>query len=244
MTPGPAFSMAEVLRALKASVKQIRVPLLRGWIDAYFAWRYHTAEVRKYRRWIAAGKVGPPPPLRKQEIVRSTGHQFGVTTLIETGTFEGKMVEAVERDFDRIFTIELDPSLGAEAAKRFRDRPHITVLQGDSGQLLPRVLAELAEPAVFWLDAHYSGGQTARGPTDTPIMHELSAIVEHRLHREHVLLIDDAREFSGGTYPTLESMGNWAQKHGYETMIVEDDIIRIFNAGSRRGRRPGASRPA
>jgi len=176
--------------------------------------------------------------------VRSTGRQFGITTLVETGTYEGQMVAAVERDFERILTIELDPKLSAAAAKRFHDRPHIIVLQGDSGQLLPLVLAELAEPAVFWLDAHYSGGQTARGVNDTPIMHELSAIAEHRLHREHILLIDDARGFLGGNYPTLESMGNWARIHGYDTMIVEDDIIRIFNFGTGRSRQPGASRPA
>lgn len=236
--------MTNLLPSLKAQVKQIRLPLLRECIGTYFAWRYHTAEVRKYRRWLAAGRVGPPPPLYKQEVVRGTGHHFGVTTLVETGTFEGRMVEAVARDFSRIFTIELDPRLSAAAAERFRDRPHITVLEGDSGQLLPLVLTRLEEPAVFWLDAHYSGGQTARGDSDTPIMHELAAIAGHRLYREHILLLDDAREFSGGHYPTLESLRDWALSHGYGTLIVEDDIIRIYNAGARRSKQPGASRPA
>jgi hypothetical protein len=236
--------MTDLLQSLTARVKQIGVPVLRTWILVSCTWRNQMAEVRKYRRWIVADKAGPPPPLYNQDFVRSTGHRWGIATLVETGTFAGRMVEAVDQDFDRSFTIALDPTLSPEAERRFHDRPHITVLHRDSGQLLPKVLGHLDGPAVFWLDAHYSGGQRARGDTETPIMHELSAIAGHRLYREHALLIDDAREFSGSVYPTLDFMGDWVRSHGYETVIVEDDIIRIYNAEARGAKPPSSSAPA
>jgi hypothetical protein len=30
------------------------------------------------------------------------------------------------------------------------------IRQGNSGELLPRAIASLTEPALFWLDGHYS----------------------------------------------------------------------------------------
>jgi hypothetical protein len=162
-------------------------------------------------------------------VVRSVGARFGIGVLIETGTFEGQMIESVKRDFSRICTIELDPDLSSRASEHFRDEGHITAFQGDSGQVLPRLLATLNEPALFWLDAHYSGGATARGDVETPIMTELAAIAAHASHREHVILIDDAREFKGGAYPTIEELKHWALKTGYDSLNLEHDIIRIFN---------------
>ncbi len=216
--------------AAKKQLKQVRFPLLRRWIRAYFAWRYQAAEMRKYERWRVGARVGPPPPAHKEAVVRQMGIDFRIETLVETGTFEGRMVEAVERNYTRIYTIELDAMLAAEAAERFRDRLHVTVLEGDSGILLPLLLAQIHEPAVFWLDAHYSGGPTARGEQDTPIMQELKAIAGHQLRAQHVVLIDDAREFVGGGYPTLGEMRDWARDNGFETFVVEDDIIRIYNS--------------
>jgi hypothetical protein len=56
-------------------------------------------------------------------------------------------------------------------AAAFRPPPYkqITVLQGDSGNVITRVMQEVFQPVLFWLDAHYSGGITARGELDSPI---------------------------------------------------------------------------
>ncbi|MGQ9581847.1 MAG: hypothetical protein ACUVT8_13055 [Armatimonadota bacterium] len=177
--------------------------------------------------WEKRGKGGPAPHLFKQKLIKEYARKFSLEIFIETGTYLGDMVEAVRDTFSRIVSIEIDPWLSKQARKRFFRYPHISILQGDSGQLLPGLLASMTQPCLFWLDAHYSGGITARGGMETPVMQELRCIMSHPA--EHVILIDDARNFTGQSdYPTLEVVQtlvrNTRPDYAFE---VKDDIIRI-----------------
>jgi hypothetical protein len=93
--------------------------------------------------------------------------------------------------FDRCITIELAEPLWLHAQSRFHSISSINCLLGDSRVVLPRVISELDAPALFWLDAHTSGGGTADSGRD-PVQDELDAIFSHSSFR-HVVLIDDAR---------------------------------------------------
>jgi hypothetical protein len=172
----------------------------------------------------------PPPALVKQDIVKAHAKEFGVTTLIETGTFQGDMVAAVRENFDEIYSIELSQQLYESARTRFAAERHIKILQGDSSEVLGSLLSEVRTPCLFWLDGHYSEGVTARGLLDTPVKKELDEIFAHPLSHSHVILIDDAREFTGqGDYPAIESLRNVANAAGFDRFEVENDIIRIYN---------------
>ncbi len=164
----------------------------------------------------------------KQTTVRSYGRAHRLRTLVETGTYMGEMVFAVRRDFDRIYSIELEPTLWANAAKRLSRYPHVSVLQGDSTDVLPGVLRQLTKPALFWLDGHYSGGLTAKGALNTPIRNELKTILSCSSHR-HIILIDDAHCFNGeDDYPTLTEISDIVRALRADSDIrVEDNIIRI-----------------
>jgi hypothetical protein len=179
------------------------------------------------RRWQRGGRPVPPPPAVKQRVLRGYAKRFELRTFVETGTFLGETTAAIEPHVDRVVTIEIAPDLAAQARERFVDALNVQVLEGDSGSLLPDVLASLHEPALFWLDGHYSGGITARGDQDTPVRAELRAILDHPV-RTHVILIDDARDFQGGEYPTLAEVAEMVRSHpsGYE-FDVRDDIIRL-----------------
>ena len=50
------------------------------------------------------------------------------------------------------------------------------IVQGDSGKVLSEILLEINEPAIFWLDGHYTAGITARGVKECPIFEELDCI--------------------------------------------------------------------
>jgi len=185
---------------------------------------------RAYRKWQHSGKPIPTPDAVKQLTVKSYADKFGILTFVETGTYLGDMVLAVKDSFNRIYSIELSPELYEKAAEKFLKYKHISIHQGDSSKVLPDILYGIKETCLFWFDAHYSGGITARGKKDTPILEEINYILNHSV-KDHVVLIDDARLFTGeNDYPTLEELRELVI-HQYPGSIfdVKDDIIRIHN---------------
>jgi hypothetical protein len=178
-------------------------------------------------QWRLAGRPVPPPPLVKQAIVKAYQRRFGLRVFVETGTFAGDMIDAVRPHFARIISIELDPGWHARAVERFQSDRHVSLLQGDSGVRLREVLASLTEPALFWLDAHYSGPITARGVVDSPIAQELAALRAHPV-KGHVVLIDDMRDFTGRDgYPTVDDLVAWIRSGDAAAVVeVKDDVLR------------------
>jgi len=176
------------------------------------------------RQWTAAPI--PPPHDYKVQIVLGYARRFDTPTLIETGTYRGDMVEASRRHFQRIWSVELDVALSEAATARFRPYRNVTIVNGDSSQVLPRIVADQPGAILFWLDGHWSGGITARGPLDTPIVGELETVLE-RPGDNDVILIDDARMFGEGDYPPIEALSSMISTKRPEWHIeVRDDILR------------------
>jgi hypothetical protein len=178
--------------------------------------------------WEKKGRPIPPPHEYKQKIVKQYAKLFSIKTLIETGTYRGEMVEAIKTTFDRIYSIELDSTLYETAKQRFSKSRNITIIEGDSGRVLPKLLKSIKSPCLFWLDAHYSSGITARGDLDTPIMKELHCILNHSI-KKHVMLIDDACCFVGQNgYPTIGQLKKFVFNINPNLLIrIENNIIRV-----------------
>ncbi len=120
--------------------------------------------------------------------------------LVETGTWHGDGVAAaLEAGFPCVYSIELSEMLYARACDRFHGDPRVTLYVGQSNVWLPEVLDLIDGPATFWLDAHYSAGDTARGDVFCPILDELALIARHPV-KTHTLLIDDLRLFGPGEF--------------------------------------------
>jgi hypothetical protein len=189
---------------------------------------------KEYWAWRASGRIGIIPHRVKQKAVRRYVARYSISTLVETGTYLGFMVNAVKRNLEQIYSIELDEDLYKRAKNKFVRFRHIHFFRGDSAQVLPGVLDRIHEPCLFWLDAHYSGGITAKGDLETPIVQELRQILSHPLVSHHVILIDDARNFVGANdYPTLQQVKSLTRTICPSSeMIVKDDIIRIHPSDS------------
>lgn len=179
--------------------------------------------------WKKKGRPVPPPNEVKYLLIQSYGERFSINTLIETGTLRGGMIAANKDHFKKIISIELADHFYEYAKKRFSSYPHISIIQGDSGKVLPDILQHISDPCLFWLDGHYSGGNTAKGELETPIVEELHHILNHHV-KNHVILIDDARLFTGkNDYPTIHELKRLVMKNGKNrTFEVKDDMIRIF----------------
>lgn len=196
---------------------------------------------RELIEWEARGKPAPPPHIVKQRAIKRYAQKFNLKVLVETGTYLGDMVAAMKDDFDHVYSIELSEELYAKAQQRFAGQRKITLILGDSGAELGRLVANLKQPALFWLDGHYSGGITAQGGKDTPIYEELAHIFSSK--ESHVILIDDARLFgTEPAYPTIEALSAFILMHKPDAkIVVEDDGISITpgpqeGQGARSGR--------
>ena len=87
--------------------------------------------------------------------------------MVETGTYYGDMIYAQLDNFSRIYSIELSERLYRKAKRRFKKNESVTLLHGDSSEVLHEIVPKFKEPVLFWLDGHYSGGITAQGKLDT-----------------------------------------------------------------------------
>ena len=183
---------------------------------------------REIARWGRRGYPAPPPHAQKQEVLLAYAQRYGLRILVETGTYHGEMVAAMKGFFAEVISIELSPMLYAKARERFQRDRNVTLVQGDSGQEIGRVVAQLRQPALFWLDGHYSAGETACGDKETPILEELGHILAAG-DIGHVIIIDDARCFgSEPSYPTVEEVKRFVLARRENVAIsIEHDSIRI-----------------
>lgn len=211
-----------MIRWLRERLPEPVADRLRDWR----AGRRAARELRDYRRRATV----PPPHAVKVRTVLEHAARFGTRVLVETGTFEGEMARRCAPAFDRVVTIELDPGYAARARRRLGRFANVEVVEGDSARRLPGVLEGIREPALFWLDGHWSGGDTARGEKETPLLEELAAIAAHGV-AGHVILVDDARCLGQGDYPGLEELAGRARRvPGIARVEVAEDIVRCTPA--------------
>ena len=197
-------------------------------VDSYKNYQNIHGAAKNRKQWELAGKPLPPPHTVKQQAIQYYQKKSGYNVLVETGTYKGDMVFAQRNHFKKIYSIELSEALFEKAKKRFRGKTGITLLQGNSGDVIATVLEVLKEPAIFWLDGHYSGGITATIEKFSPVIEELQTLIANNYFR-HIILIDDARGFTGENgYPALVEVKDITSKHfpGYH-FSVDEDIIRI-----------------
>lgn len=180
------------------------------------------------RDWHKRGKMPPTPHRIKQAIIKKIAYQYSIKTFIETGTYLGNMIDDVKTIFKKIYTIELDKNLYKRARNKFSKNPHVSIIFGNSATALPHILSQINKPALFWLDAHYSRGITARAEKETPIIEEISAILNHPI-KKHIILIDDADCFIGkNDYPTLKYLKNFIKSQNASlTITVEYNMIIV-----------------
>ena len=129
------------------------------------------------------------------QFMRELRDAFGLTAFIETGTFRGDTTAVAAKIFEAVHSIELSAELHTQATERFAGQGAVHLHGGDSAELLPRILASgPREKVLFWLDGHFSGGPTAQGGVNTPILDEIRAIAAAGV-KDCVVLVDDLRCF-------------------------------------------------
>jgi hypothetical protein len=183
---------------------------------------------KEHAAWLDSGSMPPVSHLSKQQALIELAKKYNLKTLVETGTYLGDMMYAMQPHFEQLYSIELSELFYSKAVKRFSSKPTIKLLNGDSALKLNEVVLQLKSPALFWLDGHYSGGITAKGDKECPVYEELEWIFKSPI--AHVIVIDDARLFIGkNDYPTVDELKAFVEgrKPNY-TMEIANDSIRLL----------------
>ena len=183
-------------------------------------------------------------------ILKTCRDMIGAREFIETGTYDGGTVEMMIREFDRIMSVELSEKC-LEVARVRIDRQNgfgrlqgklpaeVELVCGNSLDVLPSFLNSLEGPCVFWLDAHYSKGDTTRLPyRDCVAFQELQMILRHPSNipasgdgesMVHAIIIDDARSMGTRDYPTIgELVKEVRDLKGRARVKVVQDTVQIL----------------
>jgi hypothetical protein len=180
-----------------------------------------------YWYWKVRGEPRRIPHLLKQRTVLEYARAYRLTTLVETGTYYGEMIAAVGKHFQRIYSIELDARLAKLAQQRFCGNARVEIIEGDSQKVVPRLLQQINERCLWWLDAGYCGWIGELGNPNR-LGSELNSILSDRRFT-HVVLMDDADGVNGeGGSPTLDELiGSIQSTYPDRQVEVVRNIIRI-----------------
>jgi hypothetical protein len=170
--------------------------------------------------------MGPP-----ESLVLALQEQLDIREFVETGTFHGHTTAWAAGHFERVITIELSPDYHAAAVARFKADPRIRPLCGSSTAVLRAMVPALTAPAIFWLDAHWSGLDTAGREAECPLLAEIELLNGTAV--DHVVLVDDARLFCApparphraDQWPDLAAAVGALSADGRRYVVLVDDVL-------------------
>jgi hypothetical protein len=199
-------------------------------------WVIDLKEAADYFRWRRANVAGSTCALQKRRAILDLLRAHHLDLIVETGTFLGDTAAFLSRRGFEVVTIEIDAKLAGLARARFDGNKKVRLLEGDSSVLLPRIAGEIRRPALFYLDAHYSGPGTGMGNSETPISAEIEMVLA-RAPARSVVVIDDARCFgTAPDYPPLdEFLGALRARGVADAHVANDAIVFSVAAGSAAG---------
>lgn len=146
--------------------------------------------------------------------------EYQIPNFVETGTYYGETAAWASQHFARVVTVEASPHYYQLAVQRRAALPSVDFRFGHSAPVLHELVPTLEGPALFWLDAHWSAGDTYGAGDECPLLEELAAIVQR--DAPNFILMDDARYFAAPPPPPHDP----AQWPG----LVE--ILAALNAGA------------
>lgn len=121
---------------------------------------------------------------------------------VETGTLYGDGVKyAMKQGFKEIHSIEIEPTLYKKAKEKFKSFPQVFIHQGNSHEVLKKLLPKLKGNIIFWLDAHFPGADAHLVPyeqclnlepsVNLPLEKEIELIGERTNLYKDFLIVDD-----------------------------------------------------
>jgi len=151
------------------------------------------------------------------------------SVFIETGTHNGESIFTMEPYFDLLHTIELSEKYFNNTRTKYQGNK-INFIFGDSSIVFESLLPTINQDIVFFLDGHWSSGDTARGNKDCPLIEEIQHI-NNLCKNKAIIIIDDYSLFERG--PTLGLNEDWTDINKQNIIdILSNRITEIYHLDS------------
>jgi hypothetical protein len=164
-----------------------------------------------------------------KEIVIALAKINNSTVFVETGTFHGETTKWASDYFEAAHTIERAESLYRMHRDELAGIRGVTPHLGDSRTILPKILNVIgARRAIFWLDGHWSGGETSGANDECPLLDELACLADRT---DDIILIDDARLFLS-VPPSPHDPGHWPTILDISAVLVHSSrlpFVQVFD---------------
>ena len=151
---------------------------------------------------------------------------------VETGTFYGETIFKCEPLFKELHTIEIKRKFYKRARASYLGSK-ITFHLGDSAYKLSSICPTLTNNTIFFLDGHWSAGNTGRGEKDCPLYEEMTCIMRTFKHKA-IVIIDDFRLF--GTGPNTihrRKIPNWEEVNKEQILkMAHSRLLNSYNLPS------------
>jgi hypothetical protein len=178
------------------------------------------------------GATHPGIPREHVSFLRGRGRYAG---LVETGTYLGASAEWAAGVFPKVHSVEAQESLHRAAKERLAAHPNVALHLGHSRDVLAKLVPALEGRWLFWLDAHWSAGNTYGAGDECPLLDELGIALRGT---QHTVLVDDARFFlwpPGAphvwrAWPQIDAVCEAVRAHtgGGHGVTVFEDVIWIL----------------
>ena len=163
-----------------------------------------------------------------QKLALDLKDTYNLEVFVETGTLIGRSAKWASQHFRYIYTIESDYNIYMIASSDLCKQKNVRCLHGLSQTMLPRALQMFPEPALIWLDAHWSKdlGYTKYDEVVCPVLEELEILA--RDGRDHVILIDDYRLFGKVSgWPTTDEITDFLMTMGKKVSYQTDVFVAV-----------------
>ncbi len=149
---------------------------------------------------------------------------------IETGTLNGDTTFAMEQYFNKLYSIEFSEKYHYNTKNKYKG-DKIDFILGDSSIVFQSLLPTITEKCIFFLDGHWSGGDTGHSAKDCPLDEEITHI-NNLFRNEAIIIIDDFRLF--GLDQSSGKLGeDWSQINKQNLLkILQSRIDKVYHLDS------------
>jgi len=149
---------------------------------------------------------------------------------IETGTFNGDTIFSVEPYFNKLYTIEFSEKYYINTKNKYSGNK-INFILGDSSIVFERLLPNITDKCIFFLDGHWSGGDTGHSSKDCPLYEEITHI-NNLFTNDAIIIIDDFRLF--GLNKLSGKLGeDWSEINKEKLLnILQGRINKVYHLDS------------